>query len=325
MDAVVLERFGDASELQPASAPDPVGRLGWTTVRLRAAALNWHDVLVRQGRYGSPLPHIVGADGAGVTDDGDEVVILPSLMWGSDESAPGRDWEILGDHRPGTYASAISVPDECVFPKPPGLNWHEAAALPLVGLTVFRALVSRGRLASGESILILGAGGGVAPMAVSIAAAIGAHPFVTSSSRAKVAQAVEHGAADGVLYSTPTWPEDAKALSPGGRGFDVVLDTVGSWPESVRALRPGGRLVVLGASRSELAPMDVRQFYFGQYDLLGTTMGSPRDFRGLLALLDMRSVAAPLIDTVFPLADAAAAHQHLEAGGAFGKIVLEIP
>ena len=324
MQAIVLERFGGADELRGGFAPDPVEREGWTTVRLRAAALNWHDVLVREGRYHSPLPHVIGADGAGTTVDGDEVVILPSINWGDDQSAPGLDWQILGDHRSGTYAELVSVPTECVLPKPPALSWAEAAALPLVGVTVFRALVTRGRLAAGESLLVLGAGGGVAPMAVAVAVGIGAHPFVTSSTEVKLAQAVALGARDGVLYTSDTWPEDARALSPGGRGFDVVLDTVGTWPQSVRALRPGGRLVVLGASRAEVAPMEVRPFYFGQYDLLGTTMGSAVDFRGLLGLLDSGAVAPPLIDRVFPLAEAADAHRHLEAGGAFGKIVLEI-
>lgn len=325
MRAAVLERFGDARELRIGEAPEPVERRGWTIVRLHAAALNWHDVLVRQGRYGSPLPHVIGADGAGVaTGAGDEVVILPSLMWGGDESAPGPDWEILGDHRPGTYAEFVSVPDECVLPKPSGLDWRQAAGLPLVGITAYRALVSRGGLAAGESVLISGAGGGVAPMAVAVAVGVGARAVVTSSSETKIERAVRDGADGGVLYTDPGWPEQAKRLTTGGRGFDVVLDTVGTWAESLRALRPGGRLVVLGASRAETAAVDVRPFYFGQYGILGTTMGSVADFRGLLALLEAGAIAPPLIDSVFPLSEAAAAHERLEAGGAFGKIILDI-
>jgi NADPH:quinone reductase-like Zn-dependent oxidoreductase len=161
-------------------------------------------------------------------------------------------------------------------------------------------------------------------MAVSIAVALGAHPFVTSSSDEKISRAVSGGAIAGVSYHSDSWPEDARAMSPRGLGFDVVLDTVGSWPESIRTLKPGGRLVVLGASHAEIAPIEVRPFYFGQYTVLGTTMGSPADFRGLLDLMAARTIAPPLIDREFALADVAAAHTYLEDGAAFGKIVLTI-
>lgn len=323
MHAAVLRTFGPARNLRFEEYPDPVAEPGWTVVRLRASALNWHDVLVRRGRYASPLPHVIGADGAGVrADTGEEVVILPSLRWGKDESAPGGDWQILGDHLPGTYAEAVRVPEECAVPKPAGLSWAEAAALPLVGVTAYRALFTRGRLRAGESLLVLGAGGGVATTAVALAAGIGARAVVTSSSTEKIEQARELGAVAGVLYTDADWPAAARELSPGGQGFDLVLDPVGSWSECLRALRPGGRLVVLGASRQEHVPIDVRQFYFGQYDLLGTTMGSPRDFAALLALLGSRRIAPPVIDRTFSLDQAAAAHEHLEQGRAFGKVVL---
>ncbi|MFD4972438.1 zinc-binding dehydrogenase [Streptomyces sp. NPDC058424] len=323
MRAVVLHEIGAARNLRFEEYPEPVAEPGWTVVRLRASALNWHDVLVRQGRYGSPLPHVIGADGAGIrVDTGEEVLILPSLWWGDDESAPGRDWQILGDRQPGTYAELVRVPTECVLPKPAGLSWAEAAALPLVGLTAYRALFTRGRLRAGESVLVIGAGGGVATMAVALAVGIGARAVVTSSTAEKIAKARCRGAAGGVLYSDADWAASAREFSPGGRGFDLVLDSVGCWPQSIQALRPGGRLVVLGASRGEQAPLDVRKFYFGQYDLLGTTMGSPRDFRGLLSLLRHHSIAPPVIDRTFPLDQAAAAHEYLERGRGFGKVVL---
>jgi NADPH:quinone reductase-like Zn-dependent oxidoreductase len=321
--AVVLREFGPAANLRLASVPDPVAEPGWVVVRLKASALNWHDVLVRQGKYGSPLPHVPGADGAGVrVDTGEDVVVVPSLWWGDDDSAPGPRWEILGDHRPGTYAELVRVPADCVAPKPPGYSWAQAAALPLVGLTTYRALFTRANLHAGESLLVLGAGGGVATMAVALAAGIGASVVVTSSSDAKIDQARELGAAGGVRYTEPDWPAEAKQLSPSGKGFDVLLDSVGSWPESLRALRPGGRLVVLGASVADRAALDVRAFYFGQFSLLGTTMGSPRDFAGLLSLLDKHSIPPPVIDRVFPLDQAAEAHEYLEHGGGFGKVVL---
>jgi zinc-binding alcohol dehydrogenase/oxidoreductase len=320
-----MAAYGGPEVLEPAELPDPVAERGWLTVRLRAAALNWHDVLVRRGQYSSPLPHVPGADGAGTdAETGEEVLVVPSLWWGADEAAPGGSWEILGDHRPGTYAELVRVPAACVVPKPTGLSWAEAAALPLVGLTTYRALFSRAGLKAGESLLVLGAGGGVATMAVSLAAAVGAHVVVTSSGEEKIARARELGAVDGVLYTDHTWPADARALSPGGRGFDVVLDSVGTWQAAVAATRPGGRVVVLGASRADRADLAVRPFYFGQYSLLGTTMGSPVDFAGLLQLLETHDVAPPVVDRTFPLDRAAEAHAYLETGAGFGKVVLEI-
>jgi NADPH:quinone reductase-like Zn-dependent oxidoreductase len=279
-------------------------------------------VLVRQGCYGSPLPHIIGADGAGVrTDTGEEVVILPSLNWGDREEAPASGWEILGDHTPGTYAELVSVPADCLAPKPRGLNWAEAAALPLVGLTTYRALFVRGRLKRGESMLVVGAGGGIATTAIALAVAAGASITVTSSSAETIERAVGAGARDGVLHSEEGWPEQARAMSP-DNGFDLILDPVGRWSESVRALRPGGRLVVLGANAAHTAEIDIRSFYFGQFDLLGTTMGSSKDFAGLLKMFDQYSVRAPVIDREFPMDRAAEAHEYLERGRAFGKCVL---
>jgi zinc-binding alcohol dehydrogenase/oxidoreductase len=322
LHAVIMQEFGTAAVLRPGEFPGPATRPGWVTVALRASALNWHDVLVRQGRYGSPLPHIIGADGAGVrTDTGEEVVILPSLNWGDREEAPGSRWEILGDHTPGTYAELVSVPAECVAPKPRGLNWAEAAALPLVGLTTYRALFVRGRLQRGESMLVVGAGGGIATMAIALAAAAGASISVTSSAVETIERAVAAGARDGVLHSEQGWPEQARAMSR-DHGFDLVLDPVGRWSESVRALRPGGRLVVLGANAAQTAAMDIRSFYFGQFDLLGTTMGSGRDFAGLLHMMDRCLVRPPVIDRKFPLDRAAEAHEYLERGRTFGKCVL---
>ncbi|WOC13228.1 Putative inactive phenolphthiocerol synthesis polyketide synthase type I Pks1 [Gordonia sp. MP11Mi] len=205
-----------------------------------------------------------------------------------------------------------------------GYSWEEAAALPLVGVTAYRALVTRARLTAGESLLIVGAGGGVSTMALALARAVGAEAFVTASDEPKLARARRAGAVGGVLHADDSWPERATQMSVDGAGFDVVLDPVGLWGKSVRTLRPGGRLVVLGANVSEQARLDVRSFYFGQYSLLGTTMGGPADFRGLLDLVDISSTAAPVIAETHSLGAARRAHERLEAGGQFGKIVLSI-
>lgn len=332
IDAVVLREFGPAANLRLESVEEPRPRPGWAIVRLRAAALNWHDVLVREGRYASPLPHVIGADGAGVrVDNGAEVVIVPSLGWGSDQTAPAPGWQILGDRTPGTYAELVQVPLECMAPKPTGWTWAQAAAFGLVGLTAYRALFTRGRLRAGESLLVLGAGGGLATMAITLAAAVGVMVFVTSSTRDKIERACELGASGGALYTDPGWPARARELVPGGHGFDVVLDSVGCWQQAIETLRTGGRLVVFGASRADQAVLDIRRFYFGQYDLLGTTMGSPQDFDRLAELITRgsgpsagRPVSPPVIDRSFPLAEAAAAHEYLESGQAFGKVVLDI-
>jgi NADPH:quinone reductase-like Zn-dependent oxidoreductase len=323
MQAVVMKGFGGPEVLRLESVEDPAPQEGWVTVALRASALNWHDILVRQGQYSSALPHVIGADGAGVrADTGEEVVVVPSLWWGDSESAPAPGWEILGDHQRGTYAELVRVPAECVAPKPKGLSWEQAAALPLVGLTTYRALFTRGRLREGETLLVLGAGGGVATMAVCLAVAVGARVVVTSSSREKIRQAQEYGASGGVLYTGDDWPAEARELSPRGCGFDVVLDSVGSWADSISALRPGGRLVVLGASRADSAYVAVRPFFFGQFDLLGTTMGSPRDFRALLSFMRTHDVRPLPISRTYALDRAADAHAYLEKGSGFGKVVL---
>jgi NADPH:quinone reductase-like Zn-dependent oxidoreductase len=318
-----MQEYGEPPVLRVQAVPDPAPRPGWVTVRLAASALNWHDVLVRRGQYGSPLPHVPGADGTGVrADTGEQVIILPSLFWGDRQAAPAAGWEILGDHRWGTYAELVSVPAECVLPRPGGLDVRQAAALSLTGLTTYRALFARGRLAPGECVLVLGASGGVATMAVSLAVAAGARVFVTSASPAKIETAGELGAAGGADHGQQDWTAQAKAMTPRGEGFDLVLDSAGRWAESLRCLRPGGRCVVLGASAADQAVLAIRPFYFGQYELIGATMGSPADLAGLLSFLASHTVAPPVIDRAFPLSEAAAAHQRLESGVGFGKIVL---
>jgi len=323
MYASVMHEYGDPRVLELQPVPDPPVRPGWVTVRIEAAAVNWHDVLVRRGRYGSALPHVPGADGAGVRlDTGEPVVIVPSLCWGARQAAPGADWEILGDRLWGTYAEQVSVPEQAVVSRPAGYSVAEAAALPLVGLTTYRALFVRGRLRAGESVLVLGASGGVATMATVMASAAGARAVVTSSSAAKIARARELGAVAGVDHGETPWVEAARAETPAARGFDLVLDAVGRWDESVACLRPGGRLVVLGASAHDEARLPIRPFYFGQFELIGTTMGSAADMAAMLTFMEEFRVRPPLIDSSFPLAAAADAHARLESGEAFGKIVL---
>jgi zinc-binding alcohol dehydrogenase/oxidoreductase len=317
MKAVVLGAFGGPEALEPADRPDPAPPTGWAVVELRAAALNWHDVLVRRGDYPIALPRILGADGAGVRrDTGEPVIVLPSLHWGADDRFPGPEFEILGDHTDGTYAELVAVPEANLFPRPSGFTWAEAAALPLAGATAYRALFTRGGLRSGETVVVLGAGSGVSTIAVALAHMVGARVLVTSSSREKLDRAAALGASGGVLYTDADWPQ---RLEPA----DLVVDSVGAtWPQSLSLLKPGGRVVAFGATGGDHATVPVRPFYFGQHSILGTTMGSPRDFAALLELIAGHPRWRPAVAAVMNLGEASAAHERMERREHFGKLVL---
>lgn len=320
-------RVHEGGVLRYEEAPDPVAGPGEVLVELRTAAVNRRDLLVRNPpgpAYQFPLPLVPGSDGAGVRrDTGAEVIIYPGLGWGDREAAAGPQWRILGGPDDGTYAELVKVPAENVFPKPPGLSWDEAAAFPLVGLTAYRGLFPVGGLRATETLLVLGAGSGVSTFAVQLAALEGARVLVTSSSAAKIERAKELGAAAGVLYTEEDWVEQVRALA-GGEGVDVVFDSVGAtWPESLRCLRRGGRLVVMGATGGPSAELDVRFVYLNWLSILGTTMGSARDFAGLLRMVDAGTLR-PVIDSVRPLAEAESAHERMKAGEHFGKLVLAI-
>ena len=315
-------RVHDGGELRSETIPDPQAGSGEALVELRAAGLNRRDLLVRTGTYPFPLPLVPGSDGAGVRrDTGEEVVVFPGLGWGDREDAPAAGFGILGGPRDGTYAELIALPVENLFPKPSALSWAEAAAFPLAAVTAYRGLFSRGALRSGETVLILGAGSGVSTFAVSLAVQAGARVLVTSSSDEKIERARALGAQAGVNYaSTPDWPQAVEELGP----VDLVFDSVGStWQQSLDAVRPGGRVVVFGATGGTEATLQVRPFYFRQQSLLGTQLGSPRDFEGLLRMLE-EATWKPVLDSVRPLAQAEEALARLEAGEHFGKLVLEM-
>jgi zinc-binding alcohol dehydrogenase/oxidoreductase len=330
VNAIQLTETGLPEVLKISTVPDPVAGPGDVIVELRAAALNRRDVFLRKGIAPSPLPVIPGSDGAGVVRslgpgvsgvaEGDEVVIFPSLGWGGGEAAPQPGFRILGGPDDGTYAELIRIPAENVMPKPKRLSWEEAAALPLAGLTAWRALISRAALRPGETVLVLGIGGGVATFALHIAKAAGARVVVTSSSDDKLARAADLGAAAGINYTADDWVDQVKAET--GGGVDVVVDSVGStWADSVNCLRPGGRLVVFGGTGGGKVEMMVRPVTMGQVSVLGTTMGSARDFAGLLKAVETQSWT-PVVDSIRPLSEAADAHAREEAGAHFGKLVL---
>ncbi len=333
MQAIRMNEPGGPEVLVLETVPDPEPGPGQVVVSLKAAALNRRDVFVRKGVAKVPLPLTPGSDGAGVVHavgtgvsgvaEGDEVVILPSLSWGADLRAPGPGFRILGGPDQGTYAEQIVIPAENVFPKPSRLSWHEAAALPLAGLTAWRALMTRARIIPGETVLVIGIGGGVATFALHLAKAAGCRVVVTSSSNDKLAAARDLGADVGVNYAETgdDWP--AAVREANGGGVDVVIDSVGStWAGSVDACAPGGRVVVFGGTGGGKVELQVRPVTVGQIALLGTTMGSPAEFRQLLTAVDTQGWC-PVVDSVRPLAHAAAAHEREENGLHFGKLVLD--
>jgi len=302
--------------------PDPESEPEEAVVELRAAGLNRRDLLVRSGIYPFPLPLIPGSDGAGIRrDTGEEVVVYCGLGWGDREDAPAPGFGILGGPRDGTCAELVSLPEKNLFPKPAALSWEEAAAFPLAGLTAYRGLFTRGQLQAGETVLALGAGSGVSTFVVQLAVQAGARVLVTSSSDDKIERAKELGAQGGVNYvTTEDWPAAVTELGP----IDLVLDSVGStWQQSLDAARPGGRVVVFGGTGGTDVSLQVRPFYFKQQSLLGTQLGSPRDFEALLGMLEDASWR-PVVDSVTSLAEAETALARMESGEHFGKLVLSI-
>lgn len=322
MQAVVVREWGGPEVLRCEDMPDPVPAAGETLVEVRASAVNWHDVLVRRTGRGFPLPSILGMDGAGVRrDTGEEVVILPALNWGDRREAPGPAFGFVGDATDGTHAELISVPTANLFPKPIGWSWAEAAALPTAGVTAYRALFTRARTQPGETVLVIGASGGVSTFAISLAAAAGAQVLVSSSSPGKLERALALGANVGVINTSQGWVEELTALS--GGGVDVVINGAGAgMSETLACLRPGGRVAVFGSKAGTVAEIDVPHLYFSQHSILGTSIGDEHDFGELLTSI-RHAAWRPVLDSVRPLADLRSAHERIEAGQHFGKLILQ--
>ena len=301
-------------------------------VRVRAAALNRRDLYITQGLYPNiQLPVTLGSDGAGEIaalgsvvaglHAGDEIVIDPMLSWGDDP----RVWDpakatILGMPREGTFAQYVAVPVDNVYRKPSGLSIEEAAAIPLAGLTAYRALFTRGALQAGETILITGVGGGVQTFVLLFAKHAGARVIVTSSSEAKLERARALGADLAINYVTnPDWPKLLRSTGP----VDLVVDSSGgeTLRKAIDAVRPGGRIVVYGGTNGD-ATIKPFPLFWKHVTILGTSMGSPQDFAAMLKFFD--DGPRPVVDRIFALDDAVAAFEHLAAADQFGKIVLRI-
>jgi NADPH:quinone reductase-like Zn-dependent oxidoreductase len=291
---------------------------GWVRVRLRAAALNHHDLwsLKGVGLAADRLPMVLGCDGAGVLDDGTEVVVhavVASPGWTGDETLDPRR-TLLSELYDGTLAEQVVVPAANVLPKPPELSWSDAACLPTAWLTAYRMLFTNAGARPGQTVLVQGAGGGVATAAIALARAAGLMVWATSRDETKRKRALDIGAHE-VFESGQRLPGKV----------DAVIETVGraTWDHSLRSLRPGGTLVVSGATSGPDPSADLNRVFFLQLKVVGSTMGNREELRDLVQLC-ASSGLRPVIDDERPLADARASFERLAAGDVFGKLVLTI-
>ncbi|WP_436698510.1 zinc-binding dehydrogenase [Nocardioides sp. BYT-33-1] len=321
MLAVYADSFASSADdpltgLVVGDRPDPVAPDGWTTVTVKAAALNHHDLwsLRGVGLKAEALPMILGCDAAGYDEDGNEVVVHAVISdpdWTGDETLDPRR-SLLSERYQGTLAERVVVPRRNVVPKPASLSFEEAACLPTAWLTAYRMLFTQGDLKAGDTVLVQGAGGGVATAIIALARAAGLRVLATSRDEAKRAKALELGAHE-VFETGARLPIKV----------DAVMETVGraTWSHSIRALRPGGRIVISGTtSGPNLDDAELTRIFFTQLSVIGSTMGTRGELASLVNLLDSTGVR-PVIDRVLPLTDARDGFAAMASGDVFGKVV----
>ena len=341
MKAVFFEGHGELDVLRYGDVPDPADAPGQVVVRVKACALNFLDIWVRRGWPGLKLemPHWCGADvageiaavGEGVSgwSVGQPVVVDPGVNRVQDEytrrgeASVSPGYHILGEHVRGGAAEYVAVPAENLAPMPEGLDFPQAAAPLLAGLTAWRMLIHRAALQAGESVLVVGAGGGVNSLSIQIAKLAGAVVFAVASSEEKAVQARFLGADVVVDRSRVDWVREVFKLT-GKRGVDVVVDNVGraTLAGSMQAVARGGRIVIVGNTSGPMAEIDIRFIFGKQISLIGSTMGNHQDFRVVIELLRQGKLK-PVIGRVIPLRDGIEAYRLMEEGRQFGKIVLQ--
>ena len=317
--AARLDADNPLAGLELGEHAEPVVPDGWTTVRVRAAALNHHDVwsLRGVGLSADKLPMILGCDAAGTDAEGNDVVVHavvgdPTVAGGDETLDPGRS--LLSERYDGTFAELVAVPRRNLVPKPAALSFEEAACLPTAYLTAFRMLFDRAPIGPGATVLVQGAGGGVATALILLGRAAGYRVWVTSRSEEKRSRALSLGA-DRAFEAGARLPERV----------DAVMETVGeaSWAHSLRALKPGGVIVVSGATSGAVPPADLNRVFFLQLSVIGSTMGTRGELSRLLTLCEQTGVR-PLIDRTMPLTEAKAGFEAMIAGDLFGKVVFTL-
>lgn len=311
--------------------PQPSG--DQVLVRLKWAALNHLDIWIRREQpLSSGVKITLGADGSGLVDAvgengdqslvGKEVIINPSLEWGNNPAVQADSYRILGFPDNGTFADYLLISKKYIHPRPDHLNLEEAAALPLAGLTAYRALFTRARLRPGERILITGIGGGAALYALQMAVTFQAKVYVTSSSNDKIHRAMSMGAVAGFNYTESNWVQKAKKEL---RGFDVIVDSAGGpqFPSLLDLAMPGARIVLFGRTRGDIPAVPPRLIYWKQLSILGTSMGTREEFLSMIDFMEKKNIH-PVIDKAFPLEELENALTYMEQGNHFGKIMLKI-
>jgi NADPH:quinone reductase-like Zn-dependent oxidoreductase len=342
MKAVVFHQHGGPEVLQYQDVPDPKPGRGEVLIEVRAASINHIDIFLRRGMPGVniPMPKIVGSDAAGVVRElgpgvsglqaGQRVTINPGISCGRCEfCAAGfgsqcMSYAMVGEHRDGAYAQFVAVPAHIVLPIPDSLSFEEAAAAPLVFLTAWSMMVGKGNIRPGEDVLILGAGAGVGTAAIQIAKMVGCRVFATASSEEKLQRAKELGADFLINYKTDEFDKKIRELT-NKRGVDIVVDYIGAdtWVRSLRSARRGGRVLTCGATTGFAPQTDLRQIFFRQVQVFGSTMGSHREFLDVMKCV-FRGQLKPVIDRILPLAEARKGHELIESRAVFGKIVLAL-
>lgn len=330
MKAIVLEAADKPLAWKEVTKPTLAP--GEVLVQIKAAALNRRDYWITTGKYaGIKYPTILGSDGAGIVaevgSDADrqwlnkEVIINPSNNWGGHPEFQGKDFTILGLPDDGTFAEYVKIKVEYLHPKPTHLTWEQAAAVPLAGLTAYRALFTKAKLHKGDKVLIIGVGSGTGTFALQWAITAGCQVFVTSGMGEKIERAKKLGAAAGVSYKAQDWVQQLQQLAG---GFDVIIDSaIGPDFDKVLDLaNPGARIVTFGATAGESPALPFRKIFWKQLQILGTTMGTKEDFEGMLQLLNEHQII-PVIDEVFPMAEVNGAIKKMGSSAQFGKIVLQ--
>jgi len=340
MKAVVFKQHGGPEVLEYTTVPDPKPARGEVLIEVKAASINHLDMFLRRGMPGIkiPFPKIAGSDAAGIVRElgedvsglrtGQRVTINPGISCGRCEfcaagfASQCLSYAMVGENRDGAYAELLTVPAHIVLPIPDSLSFEEAAAAPLVFLTAWSMMVTKGNIRPNEDVLVLGAGAGVGTAAIQIAKMVGCRVFATASSDEKLERARQLGADFVINYKTEGFDRKIRDLT-NKRGVDVVVDYIGAdtWVRSLRSARRGGRVLTCGATTGFAPQTDLRQIFFRQLQIIGTTMGNHRDFLNVMNCI-FRGQLKPVIDRVLPLAEARKAHELIEQRAAFGKIIL---
>lgn len=331
MKALILEGINE--KLICKETEMPVLQSGEVLVKVAAAAVNHRDLWIQKGQYaGLKFPIILGSDGCGtveaVADEvhadwiGKEVVINPSMNWGSNPRVQQKEYAILGLPDNGTFAQYVKVRAKQLHAKPEHLNAAQAAAIPLAGLTAYRALVVRARARAGETVLITGIGGGVALFALQFAVAMGCNVYVTSGSDEKIKRAIELGAKGGINYKTTDWH---KTLVQESGGFDAIVDGAcgDTFAKLTEVAKPGGRIVFYGATLGAFNSGVPAKIFWKQLDILGSTMGNDEEFAEMIQLVANYKII-PVVDSVFKMNEASNALEKMEQSSQFGKLVIQI-